>query len=327
MTEPLVELIVPVFNEGEALAANLQEILHRSAPPGGADYRLQLLVVDDGSSDETQQILRAFCAREPRARTLSFTRNFGKEAAISAGLDHASPAAAAVVLLDSDLQHPPELIPEMIRRWRAGSLVVEAVKAGRGKESLASRCFAQGFYGLFRVLAHLDLRGQSDFKLLDRQVFEHYRHLRERGRFFRGLIQWMNFPTARIPFHVPERETGGSRWSRLRLLRYALHNITAFSAIPLQFISWCGAFSLLVGVVFASLALVQKFRGEAVDGFTTVILLLIFFSGVLMLSLGIIGHYLARIYEEIKARPAYLIRPERADPPSPAPDRGDGAST
>jgi dolichol-phosphate mannosyltransferase len=135
----------------------------------------------------------------------------------------------------------------------------------------------------------------------------------------------MNFPTARIPFHVPERETGGSRWSRLRLLRYALHNITAFSAIPLQFISWCGAFSLLVGIVFGSLALLQKFRGEAVDGFTTVILLLIFFSGVLMLSLGIIGHYLARIYEEIKARPAYLIRPESDGQPPPVPASSDRA--
>lgn len=308
---PLVELIIPVFNEGSVIESHLQEILNRATPQDQASYQLRMLIIDDGSRDDTGVALARFCASEPRARYLSFTRNFGKEAAISAGLDQAMPDADAVILLDSDLQHPPELIPRMVELWCTGYRVVEAKKSSRGKESLASRCFAIGFYQLFHGLANLDLRGQSDFKLLDRIVVDQYRQLSERGRFFRGLIQWMNYPTTQLAFEVPERAGGGSSWSRLKLLRYALHNITAFSAVPLQFISWCGLLSLLVGLVFGSLALIQKIRGEALDGFTTVILLLIFFSGFLMLSLGVIGHYLARIYEEIKQRPVYLLKPSQ----------------
>lgn len=313
-TLPIIELVIPVYNEGAVIEAHLQEILRRAAPATAASYRLRLLVIDDGSNDDTRAALERYCAREPRARYLSFTRNFGKEAAISAGLDHVSDQAAAAVLLDSDLQHPPELIPDMVALWQAGHSIVEARKARRGRESLASRFFAAGFYWLFRVLAKLDLQGQSDFKLLDRAVITEYRRLPERGRFFRGLIPWMGHPAAHISFSVAERMGGNSRWSRLKLLRYALRNITAFSAVPLQLISWCGLLSLLVGLVFGALAFIQKLRGEALDGFTTVILLLIFFSGTLMLSLGVIGHYLARIYEEIKQRPNYILRP------APAPD-------
>jgi polyisoprenyl-phosphate glycosyltransferase len=307
---PVIELIVPVFNEGPVIESHLQEILKRAVPEEPAGYRLKLLVIDDGSRDGTREALDCFCAREPRARYLSFTRNFGKESAISAGLDQVSDDADAAILMDSDLQHPPELIPRMVELWRAGNKVVEARKSSRGRESLASRLFATGFYRLFRLLAKLDLRGQSDFKLLDRAVVAQYRSLHEQGRFFRGLVQWMGYPAAHISFEVPERAGGNSNWSRIRLLRYALHNITAFSATPLQFISWCGLVSVLVGVVFGALAFIQKIRGEALDGFTTVILLLIFFSGALMLSLGVIGHYLALIYEEIKHRPGYILRPD-----------------
>lgn len=320
---PVIELLVPVFNEEPVIESHLQEILKRAAPEAPADYRLKLLVIDDGSSDGTREALDRFCAGEPRARYLSFTRNFGKESAISAGLDQVSDDADAAILMDSDLQHPPELVPRMVKLWRAGSKIVEARKSSRGRESMASRLFAAGFYRLFRLLAKLDLQGQSDFKLLDRAVVAQYRSLHERGRFFRGLVQWMGYPAAHISFEVPERAGGNSRWSRLKLLRYALHNITAFSATPLQFISWCGLISILVGVVFGALAFVQKIRGEALDGFTTVILLLIFFSGALMLSLGVIGHYLARIYEEIKHRPGYILRSDEPAAQGNGPRKGN----
>jgi dolichol-phosphate mannosyltransferase len=300
-----VQLIVPVFNEGPVIVSNLRHILLAAASIE-PEFKLTVLVIDDGSTDDTAQELQHFCQQDPRARWFSLTRNFGKEAAIHAGLDHAD--ADAVILLDSDLQHPPELIGAMVQLWCGGAKVVEAHKTHRGQERLSSRLFAKGFYYLFHTLAGLDLRGQSDFKLLDRCVVEQYRQLPERGRFFRGLIQWMNYPTARLPFSVPEREGGGSRWRTLTLLRYALRNITAFSATPLHFVSWCGFASLLVGIGFASIALYQKWQGQALDGFTTVILLQIFFSGALMLSLGIIGHYLARIHEEVKRRPHYLLR-------------------
>lgn len=306
-SQPSVELLVPVHNEAPVIETHLGHIFDIAARIG-PDYHLTMLVIDDGSSDGTREALKRFCQKNACARHLGFTRNFGKEAAIQAGLDNSS--ADAVIILDSDLQHPPELIPRMVELWTGGIKVVEACKIQRGRESLTSRIFAAVFYRLFHLFSGLDLRGQSDFKLLDRSVVDQYRQLQEKGRFFRGLIQWMNYPTARLPFSVPERTGGTSSWSRLKLLSYALNNITSFSAVPLQMVSWCGLLSLGVGLFFGVTALVQKWLGQALDGFTTVILLQIFFGGALMLSLGVIGHYLARIHEEIKRRPSYLIDPE-----------------
>jgi dolichol-phosphate mannosyltransferase len=310
-----IELLIPVYNEAAVIETHLRQIIDLAA---GVEprHRLSVLLVDDGSRDGTVEVLERFCRAEPRARYLAFTRNFGKEAAIQAGLEHSR--ADAVVILDSDLQHPPELIPRMVELWENGIKVVEAHKVQRGRESALSRLLATTFYRLFHALSGLDLRNQCDFKLLDRSVVDAYRRLHEQARFFRGLVQWMNFPTARLPFSVPERSGGSSGWSRVKLLRYALHNITSFSALPLQLVSWCGAACLIVGSVFAAISLVQKWQGRALDGFTTVILLQIFFSGALMLSLGIIGHYLARVYEEIKHRPAYLLAPPADDPARPS---------
>jgi glycosyltransferase involved in cell wall biosynthesis len=306
-TQASIELLIPVFNEATVIEEHLRQIIDTAAAIE-ADCRLTLLVIDDGSTDGTPDALARFCLNEPRARWLGFTRNFGKEAAIQAGLENAE--GDAVILLDSDLQHPPELILQMVQLWRGGAKVVEAYKADRRQESLSSRLFAVGFYRLFHSLADFDLHGQSDYKLLDWLVVVQYRQLQERGRFFRGLIQWMNYSTARIPFSVPERAGGSSKWNQIKLLRYALQNITAFSAKPLQFVTWCGLASLVVGVIFGGVTLFQKLQGHALGGFTTLILLQIFFSGAIMLSLGVIGHYLGRIHEEIKQRPIYLLRPE-----------------
>lgn len=272
---------------------------------------LYMLIVDDGSTDGTTKELARYCAGEKRARWIGFTRNFGKEAAIHAGLDHAD--ADAVIVMDSDLQHPPELIPQMVALWKKGLPVVEACKSGRGKESFASRVFAAAFYALFGYFSRLDLRGQSDFKLLDRRVVEEYCRLSERRRFFRGLVQWMNYPSARLPFVVPPRAAGQTSWSRWHLLRYALDNMTSFSALPLQMVSWMGVLTLTVGIVIGGISLYKKWIGVALDGFTTVILLIVFASGMLMLSLGIIGHYLARIYEELKMRPHYILKDTSRD--------------
>lgn len=306
ITQPSsVMLVIPVFNEAGAVYANLQAIAAAAAaiePASG----LRMLIVDDGSTDGTTGELARYCAGETRARWIGFTRNFGKEAAIHAGLDHAD--ADAVIVMDSDLQHPPELIPQMVALWRQGLPVVEAWKSGRGEESFASRVFAAAFYALFGYFSGLDLRGQSDFKLLDRRVVEEYRRLPERRRFFRGLVQWLNYPSARLPFVVPPRATGQTSWGRWRLLRYALDNLTAFSALPLQLVSWMGVLTLAVGFVIGGISLYKKWVGVALDGFTTVILLIVFASGVLMLSLGIIGHYLAGIYEELKRRPHYVLK-------------------
>lgn len=303
----LISLIVPVYNEQSIVRANLAAILQAAQ---GAWYTLELIAVDDGSNDASAVEIAQAAAIDPRIRSLSFTRNFGKEAAILAGLTHAK--GDVVVVLDGDLQHPPQLIPQMAALWQQGIYVVEAVKADRGNETLADGLFARMFYGMFHRFAGLDLRGHSDFKLLDRLVVDAYLAFPERHRFFRGIIGWAQYPSAQIPFSVPERAGGGNgRWNRLKLLRYAVNNITSFSSLPLKLVSYVGFITLVFGAVVGALSLIKKFEGKAIDGFTTVNLLIICIGGAILLSLGIIGHYIARLYDEIKGRPSYLIKPSQ----------------
>lgn len=307
---PLISLVIPVFNEAEGLPANLPWLLARAATPGVV---FEVLVVDDGSRDSTAAVVATLAAADPRIRLLRFTRNFGKEAAIAAGLDKARGAAA--IVLDSDRQHPPEMIPLMIERWRQGFAVVEAVKRHRGEADIGGGVPARLFYRLFFRASGIDLAGQTDFKLLDRSVIEALRHLPERRRFFRGLVAWMGYPGARLPFDVPPRVGGTSRWPLLRLVHYAVDGLMGFSDLPLRLIGGVGALVLAVGSFAGIVALYQKLTGTALDGFTTVIILLALSSGALMLSLGIVGLYLARIHEQLQGRPLYLLRaPEDRQP-------------
>lgn len=306
---PLISLVVPLYNEGPIVRANLAAILEAA---GGDWYALELIAVDDGSMDETAKEAAQAAQRDERIRLISFTRNFGKEAAILAGLAHAKGDAA--VVLDGDLQHPPQLIPKMAALWRQGLYVVEAVKLDRGNEAMTDGLLAQAFYGMFYRFARMDLRGQSDFKLLDRSVVDAYLAFPERHRFFRGLIGWAQYPSAQIPFSVPERNGGTSQWGKLKLIRYAVNNITSFSSLPLKLVSLLGLVTLIFGVIIGTISLVQKIEGKALDGFTTVNLLIVIVGGAILLSLGIIGHYIARLYDEIKGRPPYVIKPNRKAP-------------
>jgi dolichol-phosphate mannosyltransferase len=299
-------LVVPVFNEEAIILDNLAAILRAAS---GDWYELELIAVDDGSRDRSTQQIEKAAAIDSRIRCVSFTRNFGKEAAIHAGLANAK--GDAVVVLDGDLQHPPELIPQMADYWRKGLFVVEAVKADRGNERMHDGLFAYAFYALFRRFAGLDLRGHSDFKLLDREVVDTYLAFPERQRFFRGIIGWAGYPSAQIPFTVAERAGGATSWSKLKLLRYAINNITSFSSLPLKLVSLLGIGTLAFGGVIGILSLARKFEGKAIDGFTTVNLLVIIIGGAILISLGIIGHYVARLYDEVKGRPAYLIKPSK----------------
>lgn len=304
---PLISLVVPVYNEEAIIFSNLSAILQAA---DGDWYDLELIAVDDGSHDASAAEISRAADQDSRIRLVSFTRNFGKEAAILAGL--ASAKGDAVVVLDGDLQHPPQLIPKMLEFWRQGLYVVEAVKADRGDEALHNGLFARGFYALFSRLSGLDIKGHSDFKLLDRAVVDTYLSFPERQRFFRGIIGWAKFPSAQIPFSVPERAGGGtSQWSKVKLLRYALNNITSFSSLPLKFVSLIGLITLVFGAIIGGFSLVQKLRGVAIDGFTTVNLLIVIMGGAILLSLGVIGHYVARLYDEVKGRPHYLIKPPK----------------
>ena len=302
----LVALVIPVFNEAVDIADHLRCILNTldSLPA----YRFRVVVVDDGSADETPQRVADLQRLDARLQLLVFTRNFGKEAAILAGLIAANEADSdAAIVMDSDLQHPPALIPQMLALWKQGMPVVEGVKTQRSRESWLTQISALGFYQLFGTLSGIDLRGRTDYKLLDKQVVHAYLALPERNRFFRGLVSWMGFTSAQIPFVVPQRELRGSRWSRWRLWRYALSAITSFSARPLHIITGLGVVTLSLSVVVGIKALVDRVMGVAVEGFTTVILLQLFLGGALMISLGLIGLYVARLHDEVKARPNYLI--------------------
>lgn len=299
-----ITIVIPVFNEGTAIDTHFPIIFETLKKIKMVKWHV--LVIDDGSTDNTMERLQNMSDKYHFLGFISFNRHFGKEAAIHAGLLQ-SHENDAVIVMDSDLQHPPQLIPQMIDLWQQGLEVVEAYKVCRGKESHSSRFMAQSFYYLFKLFAGLDLKNHSDFKLLDRKVVEAYCALPEKNHFFRGLIHWMGFSSAQIPFEVPARQQGVKAWSRLKLLKFSLTAIITFSSAPLQIITFLGFFSLVLGLSIGGIALYDKFTGVAVSGFTTVILLILIIGSLLMVALGLLGVYVAQIYEEVKRRPDYLI--------------------
>lgn len=300
-----IEIIVPVYNEGDSIARNIEAICQRVIEIDNVQF--SLLIVNDGSSDNTCDEILGMSKTNIPIRLLSFTRNFGKEAAMRAGIDHISSASQAIILMDSDLQHPPELIEQMVECWRSGYEVVEAVKAKRNDGKLGRRLVSNSFYTLFRRFARIDLKNHSDFKLLDRPAIDKLASLHEKQLFFRGITKWMGFKAAQIPFSVANRGNGTTKWSSPRLFSYSINAITSFSSAPLQLVTLAGILTFIISLVFGGIALYDKLVGNAIGGFTTVILLLLGISSILMFSLGLIGIYLAKIYDEIKARPIYII--------------------
>ena len=298
-----ITLIIPVFNEATALEQHLPVIFNTIAAVTAV--RWQVLLIDDGSTDNTLEQLKILSSHYKNLQFLSLNRNFGKEAAILAGLMHSQ--SDAVIVMDSDLQHPPALIPQMVLLWQQGIQVVEAYKVSRGEESWWSKLLVHGFYRTFRLLAEIDITNHSDFKLLDKQVVEVYCQLPEKKRFFRGMIHWMGFASAQLPFSVPARQHGTTAWSKFKLLRFSFHALTSFSSLPLQLITLFGIFCFFLSMSIGGIALYHKVAGVAVSGFTTVILLILLIGSLLMFALGLIGVYIAQIYDEIKSRPIYLI--------------------
>jgi len=303
----LLSIVLPAYNEEENIP-NTVEVLSKllekkELAEEGLTY--ELVFVSDGSRDGTFLEIQKAAAADPHVRGAEFSRNFGKEAAIFAGLEMA--AGDAVIVMDCDLQHPPEVIPEMWRLWKQGAEVVEGIKKSRGKESLAYKLSAGLFYKIMSRLMKMDMSASSDFKLLDRKVVDVLLSLPERNTFFRALSFWTGFRTESVSYEVQERQFGQSKWSFWSLMKYAVANATSFSTFPLQLVTVMGAVSILFSVVLFVQTLVKFLSGTAVEGFTTVILLILIIGGFLMLSLGIIGHYIARIYEEVKGRPKYII--------------------
>lgn len=298
----VLSIVLPAYNEEQNIA-NTAMVLDELLTEHEIAY--ELLFISDGSRDGTFQEIRKAAEANPRVKGAEFSRNFGKEAGIFAGLELAE--GDAVIVMDCDLQHPPSVIPEMWKLWRQGAEVVEGIKTSRGKESLGHKLSAGLFYRIMSRLIKMDMNASSDFKLLDRKVVDVLLALPERNTFFRALSFWAGFRTETVQYEVQERQFGQSKWSFWSLMKYAISNATSFSTLPLQMVTVMGVISILFSVVLAIQTLVKFLTGTAVEGFTTVILLILIIGGFLMLSLGVIGHYIARIYEEVKGRPKYII--------------------
>ena len=316
---PRLSIVVPVYCEGDHLADSLATIRRHVAELG---QTYELVAVDDGSTDATWGVLTQLTHQWPELRTFRLARNFGKEFALLAGLE--ASRGEAVIVMDADLQHPPALIPELYRLWsEQGFDVVNAVKAARGDESWLKRRFAHLYYAMFSRLSGVSIGGSSDFKLLSRRVVDIYCQLPERSTFFRGLVTWMGFRQASVPFEVASRAGGSTRWSLVKLTVLAVDSMVSFSTIPLQIVTVLGMGFMLFAVVLGAQTLWLKLSGQAIGGFATVILLLLIIGSVLMIALGVIGQYVAKIFEEVKRRPRYIIG-DRVDAQAAAPaiDRG-----
>lgn len=266
----------------------------------------EIVLVDDGSTDGSWALIQQLRHEDKRIRGIKLSRNFGKEAAVAAGLAHAE--GDLVILMDSDLQHPPELIPKMIEIWCHNDVeIVDAVKQSRGDEGSIKNIFSRLFYVLFSKMADLDLRNASDYKLLSRKALDAWSRLPERNLFFRGMSLWIGYPRAEIPFSVAPRTVGRSGWGYGKLTQLAISALTAYSSAPLRLVALSGMLFSIFALILGLHTLFNYFSGQAVSGFTTVILLLLLVGAAILFGLAVIGEYIGRIYEEIKQRPRYLV--------------------
>lgn len=302
--KPALSIVAPAYREAgclPTLVQRLRQVLEPLAIP------FEILIVDDGSDDGTLAWLVQQNSQDARVKGLRLSRRFGKEAALHAGLRAA--VGDAVVTMDADLQHPPELIPQLLACWRQGAKVVHGEHARLNRDGVLRGLGSRLFNRLFSRLTGFNMERASDFKLLDRAVVDIIAwDLPETRRFYRGLSQWVGFPQASVAFHAAERWAGRGAWSGLALARYAAGSVTAFTSLPLLVLPMLGLIMLLVALLLGTEALVSRLQGGAVSGFATLEITLLFVGSCTMIGMGFLGQYLAQIYDEIKARPAYLVQ-------------------
>ena len=310
---PELSVIVPVYNEGEnvnALVARLGPILDRCV----ASW--EVLFVDDGSRDDTLARVRALAEGDARLRAVSFSRNFGKEIAIAAGLDHAH--GRAVIIIDADLQHPPETIETFVAKWREGYDMVYGQRVDRSTDGPARRWLSQKFYEMFQRFGETALPpGAGDYRLMDRKVVDSLRRMGERARFSKGLYAWVGFRSIGIPFEVQDRLHGQSKFSYRKLTAFAFDGLASFSTLPLKVSTYIGSVISTFAIFYALFFLIKTFiLGAEVPGFPSLIVSIMFFSGIQLVFLGIIGEYVGRIFAEVKRRPLYIIAEEVGSDPT-----------
>ena len=299
MNDALLSVVIPVYNKGESIKRGLDSIVDQTYS------HWEVEIVDDGSTDQTWKIIEETAEKDRNVTGVHFSRNFGKEAAIVAGLAQASGNAVAV--MDCDLQHPPEVLVKMYRLWEQGYEVVEGIKKSRGTETVFHRKSAGFFYRIMSRATGFNMENASDFKLLDRKAVESVLSMPERSMIFRATSSWVGFKSTSVLFEVQEREAGESKWSTGSLIRYAFRNIVAFTTLPLQFVTIGAGGCFICSLLLLIYSLVRYYTGHAVEGYTTLLIVMLFIGSAVMMSLGIIGYYIARIYEEVKRRPRYIV--------------------
>ncbi|MGH9340645.1 MAG: glycosyltransferase family 2 protein [Acidobacteriota bacterium] len=301
----MISIVVPVLNEAQTLPQLYERVctvMEQELLP------FELILVDDGSSDGSTQVILDLCREDQRVKAIELSRNFGHQMALAAGLDYSR--GEAVVTMDADLQHPPELIPQLVRKWKAGYDVVYTSRRSTAGTGLFKDSSSRFFYRLISRLSEVEIpAGAADFRILDRKVVQVFQAMDERALFLRGLVSWVGFQQAEIPFDAAARQSAGSRYSLFKMLRFAVDGITSFSSIPLYLSAILGMVASLLGFIYAAYAVYARlFTNQTVEGWTSVIIALLVLGGVQLMALGVHGVYLGRMYNEVKKRPRYLVR-------------------
>jgi len=300
----LVSVIVPVFNEIDVIDACYERLSKVLESLDVFDY--ELVFVDDGSTDCSHARLLELRIADKRLKVIRFSRNFGHQVAITAGIDEAR--GDAIVVIDADLQDPPEIIPDMIEKWRNGYDVVYGVRRQRTGESRMKRATAAVFYRMLRWFTNIDIPVDvGDFRLISSRAAAQLRQLREKDRFVRGLVSWIGFPQTGVPYDREERYAGSTKYPYRKMLQFAVDGITSFSSMPLKLASWLGYLASLFAFLYLLSVFVQKMMGHTVEGWATIMVAMLFLGGVQLICIGIIGEYIGRIFNETKSRPMYVI--------------------
>lgn len=303
----LVSIVVPVFNEEDNIEIFYQEVCKYMDP---LPYQFELLFVDDGSSDATPLILERLAKNDGRVRGLIMARNYGHQLALTCGLDHAN--GDAVITMDGDMQHPPEMLPLLLSKWKEGFDVVQTIRVNTEGVSWFKTFTSGIFYKLINWMSKVRIQeGGSDFRLLDKAVVVSFRRFKERARFIRGMVGAIGYRQILVQFTAPKRYAGTSKFSLKRMMHFALDGITAYSQLPLRFAFYIGlVFALLSFILTMHVVYIKIFTPEAVPGWATISASILLLGGLQLLGLGIIGEYVGRIFEEVKQRPLYLVRME-----------------